>query len=166
MDRYANVHSDIWLDDKFIALPDSEKLLFLYALTSPIGNYAGFYREPIAYISSAIKKSREETLELLSSLDKNNIVKYDEDNSLVLVPNYLKYNTPHSASQLKGISRGISNLPLSELHTEFLFRLNKYAPFGIEYIPDRIKLYVKCKCEDDKEHKDPRKTVLLSILNK
>jgi hypothetical protein len=161
MSRYSNIYSDIWLDDKFIALPDSEKLLFVYALTSPIGTYAGFYREPPEYIAGAIKKTREETLELLASLDKKNLVKYDTANNLLLIPNYLKYNTPKNQMQYKGINRTVDKLPLSELHIEFLYRLNKYAPESLEHISMKIKDYVRIKCEDSK---DPHKAILFSKL--
>jgi hypothetical protein len=56
MDRYSNVHTRMWYAKDFKELDDEEKLLFIYLITSPHSNSAGYYRLPLGYVSSDLGK--------------------------------------------------------------------------------------------------------------
>ena len=53
--RYVKVCPKFWTDDKVQPLSDDARLLFLYLMTSPHSNMAGFYWLPLGYIAEDLR---------------------------------------------------------------------------------------------------------------
>lgn len=125
MSRYTAITTDIWNDREFRQLSPTGKILYIYILTNPQVNQAGFYRLSADAVSFALGKKAGTELQKGSSL-----YKYDADNEVVLVPNYLKYNIARSNQQIAGVARSVASLPYCDLMVEFLIALLKYSGSG------------------------------------
>ena len=58
--RYIKVVTKIWTDEKVRKLSDQGQKLFIYILTSPHSNMAGYYRLPKPYIHYDLKWSAKQ----------------------------------------------------------------------------------------------------------
>ncbi|ADQ41553.1 hypothetical protein Calkr_2085 [Caldicellulosiruptor acetigenus I77R1B] len=125
--RYTQIYSQIWYDEKFKQLSNNAKLAFIYILSSPHSNMAGYYRLPVAYISYDMQWEKETVLEALNELENYNMIAYDTKNEIVLVKNFLKYNLIQNTNQAKGILRHIKEIPKSHLLIELAESIKKYA---------------------------------------
>jgi len=166
MGRYSTVYSDLWTDEGFLNLGDKEKLAFIYAMTSPLGNQAGFYKLPPSYAGLALKTDDKETIEILTSLSAKQMIRYDKKTETILVPNYLKFNPAKSVNQYKGLNSCIKPLALSGLHVDFIHSVGKYCPDAIHYLDPKIVAYVKVHFKDDGSAKGALIGALLNIYSK
>lgn len=64
--RYQRIYSQIWYDEKFSALSDDAKLLFVYLLTSPHSNSVGLYVIRMAYIYADLNWNQKRLNDALS----------------------------------------------------------------------------------------------------
>lgn len=116
MSNYAKVERKIWCK----RWSTDEKVLAIYLLTNKHGNAEGYYYLPIAYICEDLQWTPERAFEALSKLLQRGFVAVDEDNSVVFIPNALKYNLPVGEKQEKGAVRTVLEVPESPLLKEFL----------------------------------------------
>lgn len=136
MDRYSNVHSRMWYAKDFKALDDEDKLLFIYLITSPHSNSAGYYRLPLGYAAHDLGKSSERVSKGFRSLSESGFIAYDEDSEVVLVRNYLRYNPIQNINQAKGTARVASAVPDSPLLRQFLACVEEHAPQHMGYFEE------------------------------
>ena len=150
MARYTTLRSDLWIDPAVEDLSPTGKLMYVYLLTSPVGNAAGFYRIPPRQIAGDLHIPEKEILPELC--DQTKLWKYDAETRQVLIPKYLKYNKAVSEKQVKGVNAQIESLQKCVLHRDFLFYLNKYCgEKALQYINEEIKVYVKELCRKGRE---------------
>ncbi len=142
MDRYSNVHTRMWYAKDFKALDDEDKLLFIYLITSPHSNSAGYYRLPLGYAAHDLGKSSERVSKGFRSLSESGFIAYDEDSEVVLVRNYLRYNPIQNINQAKGTARVASAVPDSPLLGRFLTCVEEHAPQHMGYFEE---LYEKAE---------------------
>ena len=120
MARYTNIHTQMWFDDKFTALDDDDKLLFIYLLTSPHSNMAGYYRLPKRYVAADLGKGLERVTEGFQNLIEIGFISYDNNSQIVLIHNYLRYNQIQNNNQAKGAIKVVNELPKNNLLSKFL----------------------------------------------
>lgn len=143
--RYTAISTEMWNDKEFVNLPDEEKLAYIFFLTSPFTNMAGFYRLPLKYAELYIGDKAKAILQKPTKLWK-----YDFDTEQILLPNYLKYNTVRSPNQMKGLAGAIRGIEYSKLYIDFFLSLYKYCePKMMEYIPQDIKKYMQMLIEQE-----------------
>ncbi len=123
--RYSKIESQIWFDEKFSALTHTQKLLFLYILTSPHSNIIGLYVLKPGYIAEDLNMKPKDLMKDLSKLIDKGLIKYDFNVGLVYIPNYLKYNPLTNPNQKKAANKILKQLPKSPLIIEFLQGLDK-----------------------------------------
>ena len=140
MSRYSNVSNDIWYDAEFYELNSNEKLFYFYLLTNPQCNNAGFYRLPPRVIERDLGSS-----EMVKT--KSKLWKYDEDNEVVLIPNYLKYNQSKGITQLKSIANNIRSLPNSPLFVDFANEIIKYCTQDLSFLNEITIKYIRYQIE-------------------
>ena len=90
---YSKIDSLFWRDQKNRKLSDDGKLLFLYLLTCPHRSSIGLYYLPEQYVASDIKWTLERVQKGFKELLQNGCVKYDKDNEIVFIKNFLRYNS-------------------------------------------------------------------------
>jgi len=117
--RYIKVVTKIWTDEKVRKLSDQGQKLFIYILTSPHSNMAGYYRLPKPYIHYDLKWSAEQLVKPFSKLLDISLIKYCEESSVVLIPKFFKYNPIQNKNQAKGAAKKTSELPKNCLVTSY-----------------------------------------------
>lgn len=139
MDRYTYIHSRIWLDEKFADLQPDSKMLFLYLMTSPHCNMAGYYRLPLLYAAADLRMTPEAVESALDPLLSEGMVLYDTKAFVVLIPNYLKYNQLQNLNQAKGALAVVGKLPTNSLGSAFLKAIQTHAPGHLELFAPLVK---------------------------
>jgi len=128
MNRYTQIHSQIWFDEKIQALDDDCKLLFIYLLTSPHSNMIGYYRLPKEYTAVDLKWDIKRTIIAFEKLSAAQLIKYDNQSNVVLILNFLKYNPIQGENQAKGAVKQAQDIPKSPLLLDFFECIKKYVP--------------------------------------
>lgn len=140
--RYIRIATRFWQDEKGKELSDDGKLLYLYILTSPHSNMAGYYVLPKPYALYDLKWPAERLGKPFDELLRNGLIKYCESSDVVLIPNFFRYNPIQNKNQAKGASRRIAELPGNTLVGDFLASVKRFAEsfyelFG-ELLPERL----------------------------
>ena len=125
--RYVKVATRFWTDEKIINLDPETKVLYLYCLSSPHSNMAGFYRLPKAYIQADLGLSKEQLDKGFNKLLDKGLIKYCERSSIILITNYFKYNSIQNKNQAKGAASRTSELPKNSLVEDYVKAINSYA---------------------------------------
>jgi hypothetical protein len=138
--RYQKIFSRIWEDEKFINLSTAAQLVYLYLQSNRSQGFIGFYI--LTFPANRMVcgfKDWEEFKKGLSEVIEADMIKFDEEKSLILINNFLKYNPILSPTQLAGARRVLLDLPKSKLFYDFLEVLQdpKIAEIGknAELIP-------------------------------
>ena len=125
--RYIRVASKFWQDEKVKALSDDARLLYLYVLTSPHSNMAGYYVLPKPYVAYDLNWSPERLDKAFTKLLDNRLILYCEQSDVILIPNFLKYNPIQNKNQAIGANRRILELPQNGLIDEFITVTKRFA---------------------------------------
>lgn len=125
--RYVKVATRFWTDEKVIEMDPEAKILYLYCLSSPHSNMAGYYRLPKQYIKADLNLSDEQLNKQFSKLLNKELIKYCNRSSVILIPNYFKYNTIQNVNQAKGAANRTSELPKNSLVKEYIQVIRTYA---------------------------------------
>jgi len=141
MSRYIRIASRFWTDEKVIKLSEQEKFLYLYILTSPHSNMLGFYVLPKLYAMHDLGWNDEQFTKPFTKLLEKGLIKYDETTSVILIPNFLRYNPIQNINQAKGAAKALQELPDNPLFPLFFQCLKRFAepfmkPFQ-ELLPER-----------------------------
>lgn len=156
MARYSLIMNDMWIDREFRNLEPKGKLLYIYLLTNPYCNQSGLYRLPIDIVELEVRAS-----DLL--LQDNHLWKYDKDNEVVYIPNYLKYNTAKTLLQIKGVASSIKSLPCTPLIVDFIANYVKNVSQDLTVFHESIIKMLEYQLE----FRNDNKSILIkSILNK
>jgi len=101
MARYRPVLTSIWVcDDKFQDYSPEGKLLFLYLITNEHINEAGIYKITFKTIANETDIPKERVIKLIKGELSNNI-SYDNDNNVIFVHKFLKFNGGGNPKLLK-----------------------------------------------------------------
>lgn len=112
---YTKIESQFWKDEKMIKLSGDARYLMLYLLTSPHRNMIGCYFLPEPYAFFDLGMSPERFQQALSQLVKSERIKYDTDNHILLIPNYLRFNPLENPNQVKAAIERLAELPQTQL---------------------------------------------------
>ena len=146
--RYIRVATKFWQDEKVRALGDDSKLLYLYVLTSPHSNMAGYYVLPKPYVAYDLNRLPERLDKAFSKLLHHGLIKYCKQSDVVLIPNFLKYNPMQNQNQAKGAARRVAELPSNTLRDDFEVVLEKYAK---QFMERFAKWFTNTDTESDTE---------------
>lgn len=159
--RYTPIRSDIWIDEEVEQLSPEGKLLYVYLLTNPYSNLAGYYQIIPRHIASDLKIEEEKILPIL--LDQKKLWKYDPDTRQILIPSYLKYNKVGGEKQIKALNSQIKGLSKCELLKYFLHGVVKNCgEDSIKYFDKDILTYCHTNC---KEQRDATEYTLYRLIN-
>ena len=125
--RYVRVATKFWTDEKTIDLEPEVKLLYLYILTSPHSNMAGYYRLPKAYIKADLQLLDKQLNKGFAKLLEKGLIKYCNKSCVILIPNYYKYNSIQNVNQAKGAANRTGELPKNMLVEDYKQVINTYA---------------------------------------
>jgi len=112
---YTRVESRFWQDEKMRLVSSDARHLMLYLLTSPHRNILGMYFLPIPYACFDLGWDEHRFGKGLSELLGKGCIKYDEENHVVLVINFLKHNPLENQNQVKSAVDKLEQLPQTPL---------------------------------------------------
>ena len=133
MNRYTTVESFIWHDEKFRALPEDARTVFLYLLTCPHGNMCGIFYLPDLYAASDLQWDVERYRKAIDTLCDTLLIAKDRD--IIWIKNYLKHNPIKGPKQITGAVNRLMTLPDTKLIGPFMKNLEKHL------LEDDVKLF-------------------------
>ncbi len=125
--RYVKVAVRIWRDEKFRTLSDEEQFLYIYILTSPHSNMAGYFVLPDMYIMEDLGWAKETVTQTLSKLLGKGLINRCETTSVTLLENYFRYNPIQNPNQAKGVINKVKELPKNSLVEDFISACEAHA---------------------------------------
>lgn len=147
MREYAKIMTRLWSNQRFRAMGEDARLLYLYLVTTPHGSPTGLYFLPLGYVSGDLQWTEDRTRIALRDLlgeplqerfhepapfpSPRGLVEYDDALSLVLIHKHL-LNTPlPDPSAVKTAIRALKGTPgLSSLHRILLDEVRRHQGIG------------------------------------
>ncbi|MFA4971234.1 MAG: hypothetical protein WC683_01390 [bacterium] len=123
MSRYRTVHCLLWNDDKFPFASDDCQLVFLHLLTTPLSSPFGLYKASLEALAAEKRWPFDRYIAAFREAEAQGFALYDEHAQVVLLPHFLRYNTPNSLNALKSWARAFDELPSSPLKGSFFHLL-------------------------------------------
>lgn len=127
MSRYRKIDPRIWNDAKFASLSDNAKLVFFMLLTHPNMTALGAMRATIPGLAAELNWTTEAFREAFGEALAKAMAKHDERACLIVLPRFLKYNSPESPNVTKAWIGAIDLLPECDLKTEVIQQAKAYA---------------------------------------
>ena len=84
------ISPEIWKEKTFLRLTPTDKLVYLYLLTTTHGNAVGLYYLPLEYAAHDLSLTINQIKVALNTLVEKNLISYDIDNAFVFLPNFAK----------------------------------------------------------------------------
>ena len=118
---YQKIDQRIWDDENFRQLSPLGKLVWMYLIVPPssVGNFIGFYTLRPSAGAEDLEIELSEFNTALGEITKRGMATYDEENRVILVKNFLKYNPVGGNLQMKGVENALKRLPRTQLLYEF-----------------------------------------------
>lgn len=126
MSHYRKIDTRIWLDEKFMALSDNAKFLFLYILTHPAMTSLGAMRATLGGISDELKWQKIKTLSNFKTLSGGGLLKFNQSVGLLVVINFIRYNRPANPKMIKKWGTYLELLPECEDKNQLIQSLAAY----------------------------------------
>lgn len=141
--KYRKIETRIWNDQKFRALSDRGKLVFLMILTHPHMTSLGAMRATIAGMAAELGWPEKAFREAFGEGFRKALFKHDEDACFVWLPNFLRYNRPESPNVVKSWSDSFELLPECPLKDQLSLHVKAFAEgFGkafTEALPEAFR---------------------------
>lgn len=147
---YRTIDPRMWSDDKFRRLSDDGKMLFVYLVTCPHCRIGGIYLLDKLYAMADLGWSEKRLEKAFPELTISGMALYDEENRVILLPNFLKYDKAENPNQVKAIISNLESLPYSLLTDKFLGLLEQLTkPFAKPFIEQFRKRFTKPDSDSD-----------------
>ena len=163
---YKMLRQSIWSDENIKSLSDSAKLLFVYLITNKNTNSIGLYYLPLGHIKDDLGWEKAGFNKAMSELTKHELAYYDEDNNLVFVKNYLKYNpiwinakklNPYAVKTLRSYRAS----KLLELFLNTVLKDESFLNLGMN--SELIKILSQMYAQEGADKNNEKKTVANEI---
>lgn len=115
---YGKVSETFWHDDKIRALSESARYFMLYLMSCPHGNRLGLFVLDPMYAAADVGWTADQVRDALAELSEAERVRWDPDNRVVFVRNFLKHNTLLNKSVVKGAENDLASVPDTPLLEE------------------------------------------------
>lgn len=113
---YRCVEIRVWNDEKFVALTERAKLLWLFLLTHPNTRaYPGLFSFSVSETAERFGWTTSETTRLLDEVTTRKMARHDANLRLLLLPNAIKSNPPASPNAAKAWGRALREFPVCAL---------------------------------------------------
>lgn len=106
------VASSVWRSKKFRALAtDSARLTYFYLHTTTHGNSAGVFVLPPEMAAVEMRVGADVIRESFAELNQVGLIRYDQDEELIQITNFFRFNVITSRKHLAGPLRMIRSMP-------------------------------------------------------
>ena len=134
--RYSKIQSTIWTSDKFNTVSDFARIVYMYLLSCPHGNSAGFFRLPTGYATTDLKCSEQRYKNAIDALQDVDLIAYSCD--VVLVKQFLRFNPYNNPKHAQGSRNEIGDLERHPLYSMFYEDIKNYCIGYIEEFSEPI----------------------------
>lgn len=118
MRDFTMVPSALWRSPKFWRLPsDSERLAFMYLLTSPHQNSAGCYALPIGYAAADLRWSPDQVSAAMMTMAKAELIDIEADPCEIMIVDWFQSCPPANSKHFLGTKALIDRLDSIRLKT-------------------------------------------------
>lgn len=115
----------LWDDERFLALTDGARLLYLHLLCGPERRLPGLYRETVVNLAERLQRSFSETEQNMKVLERDEMAIVDRRAKVICVPAAPDYAVPPNNNQLKGWYMMWRELPNCEQKVPHVARLQR-----------------------------------------
>ncbi len=112
---YAQVERAIWTKRRFRGLSDDGRLLLFYFVTCPHATQSGLFRLPPGYACEDLQWTSDRYKAAMDALIEVGLIKYDEENSIILNLKQLLKFPPQNRNQVAGIIGKLKEVPTTPL---------------------------------------------------
>jgi len=127
MAHYRKIDVRIWNDEKFVALSDDAKFVFMFLLTHPSMTSLGAMRGTPPGLASELGWSPKRFVKAFRAVLVKGMARHDPRASFIGLPNFLKYNPPESPNVIKSWVRCLDHIPECELKAEMLKQVKDFT---------------------------------------
>ncbi|MBO4300088.1 MAG: hypothetical protein J5861_00650 [Desulfovibrio sp.] len=127
MTRYRKIVPAIWYDAKFRALSDKARLVFFLLLTHPQTTAIGTLRAYPQGLAPELGWTTEAFQAAFAEILDKGMVVFAEEDGLIWLPNFMKYNTPESPNVLKSWVAGLDHCPECPMKNQVYERIRAFA---------------------------------------
>lgn len=119
MRGFSKISPELWDSERFKTLPsDDGRYLYLYLLTCRHQTSAGAYRLPDGYAATDLRWMPERYVKARELLVQADLIRFDDQTSVVMITRWFKHNPPMNADHLKSIENELERLPSPTLAQE------------------------------------------------
>lgn len=136
---YNKIQDNFWIDEKVKNWDFKTRMIALYLLSNQHSISEGLYHLPLSYMAEDMCLKKEEILEGVNKLSADNFIKYDKDNSIILIINALKYQPLNNINHYKSALNKLEALPTSPLLQCFIEQAELYNPKFYSYLKAESK---------------------------
>lgn len=141
--KMATINRSVWMDKRFGRIGLIGRLTYMYLLTAPSGDFAGFFRFPVKFISADLKIGEDDVISAMDELINTGLVEYDQENELLFVPAIIDATPIKTKNHMKGLLAGVDSLPNSILWESLKKKLDtmypKLSPVYKEFFVGRVE---------------------------
>lgn len=149
MAEYSYIKTSFWTDPVVEELSAVAKLVFIYLFSSPFRRQSGIYQVSKKRIGYDTGLSTEEVDRALTELEANGFIKWDNNQSVVWIVNFVRHQANKSPKVWKRIKRDLEEIGEHKFVEEFK---GYYAEFlDIEESKNEVEDEGKVKGENKKE---------------
>lgn len=127
MSKYRKISPKIWNDSKFRSLSDNGKLVFFMLLTHPSTSSIGTLRAFTQGLAPEMGWSEKVFREAFREVFLKGMVKVSENDGLIWLPNFMKYNPPESPNVLKSWAPSLDDCPECALKDEVYHSIKSFS---------------------------------------
>jgi hypothetical protein len=124
--RYRKIDPRIWNDERFRALTDDGKLVFLFLLTHPSMTALGAMRATIPGLAAELGWPIRRFRDAILPAAQSGMVEVDEGASFVGLPKFLRYNEPESPNSVKSWIAALDLIPECDAKRGLVERSRNY----------------------------------------
>lgn len=168
MARYRKIDPRIWNDEKFRALSDNGKLVFLMLLTHPQMTAIGAMRATMPGLAAELGWELEAFREAFREAFAKGMAEHDEKACLIALPKFVRYNAPESPNVVKAWDSALDLLPECSLKNLVIQRAKAFAE-GLskafaEALPEAFAKAMPYQEQEQEQEQDKSSSSLRSDL--
>lgn len=134
-----NINAHVWHDERLRKLSKESVIAYMYLLTSPHSNMAGFYVLPLEYMAYDLNWTLKTCNEALSELESHWLIKHDDHKKVVLILDHMKHNPVGGPTHLKCIINILKEIPSTSLMADFYVILKSFMTEQTEKFLEDIR---------------------------
>jgi len=127
MAKFRKIDTRIWTDSKFRDLSDDGKFVFFALLTHPNLTSVGAMRGTLGGLAEEIGWLPERLRKGFQEASSKGMVKHDGRAHLIVLPRFIRYNSPESPNVIRGWGQAYEQLPECPLKDELFHMIKEYT---------------------------------------